>query len=290
MSYKHLVLSGGSWKGLYIPGAIDTLINKEIIKIEYIESIWGTSVGTLIGTLLALKLEWSSVIKYFLNVPIKDFDNLNLDNYVSMFNDCGVLDKQFFIKLLGSFFKSKYLDINTLTLKEFFDYSNIDQHFFAISFQTMETIDFNHITHPNMKLLDALYCSCSFPFLFKPQTIENIVYLDGGLNVHYPSARALEKHNNEEIFGIYIKTDDTNDNNMKHMLDFGLNLIYKLIFTKQMVNLEKLNNQLIIVCECKMANDILELLKNKKLREVFINKGKDAADKYLNNSIQELGK
>ena len=91
--------------------------------------------------------------------------------------------------------------------------------------------------------------------------------------------------NTKTIFGIYIKTDDTNDNNMKHMLDFGLNLIYKLIFTKQMVNLEKLNNQLIIVCECKMANDILELLKNKKLREIFINKGKDAAEKYLNNSI-----
>ena len=169
MTFKHLVLSGGSWKGLYMAGALKTLIDNNKINTDLIESIWATSVGTIIGTLVALKIEWNNVIQYFINVPIKDFENLKLDHYVSMFEKCGVLDKHFFLKLLGSFFKSKYLDINTITLKEFFDYSNIDQHFFAITFQTMETIDFNHKTHPNMKLVDALYCSCSFPFLFKPQ-------------------------------------------------------------------------------------------------------------------------
>ena len=72
------------------------------------------------------------------------------------------------------------------------------------------------------------------------------------------------------------------------MLDFGLNLVYKLIFTKQRVNLSKLKNQLVLICECKMANDILELIKNKSLREKFINIGKVEAQKYLDNSIQEL--
>ena len=37
MSYKHLVLSGGSWKGLYMAGAIDKLIDREIINFDIIE-------------------------------------------------------------------------------------------------------------------------------------------------------------------------------------------------------------------------------------------------------------
>ena len=283
MVYKHLVISGGSWKGLYIAGAIDKFIDKKIIDQEKIESIWATSVGTLIATLLALKIEWKSVIKYFINVPIKQLDNLNLDMCVSMFNDCGILDKTFFIKLLASLFKSKYLDIETITLNDFFEYSKIELNFFAIEFDTMNTTNFNHHDYPDIKLLDALYSSCTFPYLFKPNKVNDKIYLDGGLNVHYPSKYCLEKHKNEEIFGIYIRTKNYLTTNIDNMLNFGISLIYKIIFTNQMENLEKLNNQIIIDTESKMVDKIIELVKNKELREEVINKGKNLSEKYLNN-------
>tara|TARA_B100000674_G_C37888312_1_gene937699 strand:- start:363 stop:1217 length:855 start_codon:yes stop_codon:yes gene_type:complete len=282
---KHLVLSGGSWKGLYMTGAIDKLMREKIFELENIESIWATSVGTVVAVLLALNIEWDMVIKYFINVPIRDFDNMKLDNYVSMFNECGILNKTFFTKLLGSLFKSKYLNIEEITLLDFYKYSKIEINFFAIEFETIKTEIFNYKKYPNIKLLDAIYCSCTFPYLFKPAKINDIVYLDGGLNVHYPSTYCLNEHNNDEIFGIYIKTDNSLDNNMDNMLYFGINLIYKLIFTRQMINLEKLNHQIVIKTECKMANKILELVKNKKMREEIINKGKIQVENYLNDRI-----
>ena len=94
----------------------------------------------------------------------------------------------------------KYLNIETITLIDFYKYSNIELNFFTVEFDTMNTINFNHHNNPNIKLLDALYSSCTFPYLFKPSKLENKIYLDGGINVHYPSKYCLEKHKNEEIF------------------------------------------------------------------------------------------
>tara|TARA_Y100001970_G_C14229299_1_gene857615 strand:+ start:231 stop:1103 length:873 start_codon:yes stop_codon:yes gene_type:complete len=288
MTFKHLVLSGGSWKGLYMAGAINMFIKKQYIELDKIETIYATSVGTLMATLIALKIDWDSIIKYFINVPIKQLDNLNLEMCVSMFNECGILDKNFFIKLLGSLFKSKYLDIESITLNDFYNYSNIELNFFAIEFDSMNTVNFNHYDYPNIKLLDALYSSCTFPYLFKPNKINDKIYLDGGLNVHYPSKYCLEKHNNESIFGIYIRTKSCLTSNTDNMLNFGISLIYKLIFTSQLENLEKLENQLIIDTEGKMANTIVELVKNKNLREKVINEGEEKAKLYLNDCVQKL--
>ncbi len=285
MNYKHLVLSGGSWKGLYMLGAIDFFLKEKYIKFNLLETIYATSVGSLIATLIALKIEWNTIIQYFINVPIKQLDNLNLDICLSMFNDCGILDKTFFIKLLGSLFKSKYLDIETITLNDFYKYSNIELNFFAIEFETMNTINFNHNDHPDIKLLDVLYSSCTFPYLFKPSKLNDKIYLDGGINVHYPSKYCLEKHKNEEIFGIYIRTKSCLESNLDNMLNFGISLIYKLVFTNQMENLEKLNNQFIIDTEGKMVNTIVELVKNKNLREKIINEGRRLSKIYLNNGI-----
>lgn len=285
MNYKHLVLSGGSWKGLYMLGAFDVFFKEKHIKFKLLETIYSTSVGCLIATLIALKIEWNSIIQYFINVPIKQLDNLNLDNCLSMFNDCGILDKTFFIKLLGSLFKSKYLDIETITLIDFYKYSNIELNFFAIDFDTMNTIKFNHHDYPNIKLLDALYSSCTFPYLFKPIKLNDKIYLDGGINVHYPSKYCLEKHKNDEIFGIYIRTRSSLTSNVDNMLNFGISLIYKIIFTNQMENLKNLNNQFIIDTEGKMVNTIIDLVKNKNLREKIINEGRRLCKIYLNNCI-----
>jgi NTE family protein len=281
MVYKHLVLSGGSWKGLYMLGVIDNFLKEKYINFEQIETIYATSVGTLIATLIALKIEWESVINYFINVPIKQLDNLNLDMCISMFNDCGILDKNFFIKLLGSFFKSKYLDFETITLIDFYKYSNIELNLFAIEFDTMNTINFNHHNNPDIKLLDALYSSCTFPYLFKPCKLNNKIYLDGGINVHYPSKYCLEKHENDEIFGIYIRTKSCLSSNVDNMLNFGISLIYKIIFTNQMENLKELKNQIIIDTEGKMVNTIIELVKNKDLREDLINNGREFSEIYI---------
>ena len=67
------------------------------------------------------------------------------------------------------------------------------------------------------------------------------------------------------------------------MLNFGISLIYKIIFTNQMENLKILKNQIIIDTEGKMVNTIIELVKNKGLRKEVINEGRRLSEIYLNN-------
>ena len=57
MTIKHLVLSGGSWKGLYMAGAIDSLLDEKYFEKDSIETLWVTSVGGIISILLCLKIK-----------------------------------------------------------------------------------------------------------------------------------------------------------------------------------------------------------------------------------------
>jgi predicted acylesterase/phospholipase RssA len=286
MTIKHLVLSGGSWKGLYMLGVLEILIKNNYFVLNEIESIWATSVGTVVAILISLQIDWEDIIKYFINIPLNHYE-MNLDFCFKVFNECGLLDKKFFIKLLDSVFKAKQLDLQTITLKEFYEFSRKDIHFFCVKYKTMETIDFNYKKNPDLKLLDVMYCSCTFPFLFKPMKIKDEIYLDGGINIHYPVNKCLQNNNKDEIFGIRIRTKYDDMESFKNMLDYGSKLIYKIVFLKQN-NCEELKNEIIIITEGMELTRILDLIKYKEKREEIINAGRIYGKEFLNNRLNKL--
>ena len=73
MSIKHLVLSGGAYKGLYIIGAMKELLKEKYINIDELENIYGTSVGALIGVIICLKLDYDMLIEYAVNFPFAKY-------------------------------------------------------------------------------------------------------------------------------------------------------------------------------------------------------------------------
>jgi len=274
MPIKNLVLSGGSWKGLYMIGSIDKLLDEKYIIKDEIESIWATSVGTIVAVIFCLKIEWKDILSYFINLPLTVYNNLKISFYLKALEDCGLLDQKLFLLLLNSLFNSEQLDINEITLEGFYKYSNIELHFFVVNYETMETVDWNYKTHPTLKLIDAIYCSCSLPLLFKPKKIADIIYLDGGLNVHYPVEHCLKEKVAEETFGIYIKTICKDENTLSNILEFGLSLIYKIIFRNCRKTIGILKNEIVIPCETIGLDGIFEMIKNKDLRRQKIEEGK----------------
>ena len=66
---KHIVLAAGAYKGLYILGALNYLSSIGYYNIENIETIYGGSVGGLIGAVLCLKIQWEDLIKYIIERP-----------------------------------------------------------------------------------------------------------------------------------------------------------------------------------------------------------------------------
>ena len=59
-----------------------------------------------------------------------------------------------------------------------------------------------------MKVLEAIYRSCSLPFIFQPECCNNEWIVDGGLINLCPIQQALEEHKVEEILGFKIKDDE----------------------------------------------------------------------------------
>jgi predicted acylesterase/phospholipase RssA len=94
--------------------------------------------------------------------------------------------------MLEPLFRAKDLDINTITMNEFFEYTKIEHHFFTIRVQEFELVDISYKTHPDWKLLDAIYASSCIPPFFQPLYIKNEEtsmiewFADGGFLANYP--------------------------------------------------------------------------------------------------------
>lgn len=280
---KHLILSGGSWKGFYMLGVIQELIKKKYIDIGKIQSVWGTSVGSLIGVFICLKLDWDSIVEFCVNKPFKmDEIDLTFDNILEIYNTCGIFDIELFYNIIN-LFKAQKLDLKNITLKEFYDFSKKDLHIFAVNYDTLETVDFNHVTHPDVKLIEAVYCSCSIPLVFKPLKINNVTYLDGGINEHFPTEKCCKRKNKKEILGIYIKTIDKEKKGSDiNIINYSIDLLYKIVFEKQKKHLKNLKNQLIITTPHFNFEKIKNVFKSKEKRNEIVAAGKNYAYIFLN--------
>ena len=67
MTIKHLVISGGGPIGMSYLGALEYLHDEGFWKIENIQSIYATSIGTMLAVTFALKYDWETINSYFID-------------------------------------------------------------------------------------------------------------------------------------------------------------------------------------------------------------------------------
>ena len=101
-----------------------------------------------------------------------------------------------------------------ITLKEYYDYNNIDLHCITVELNSFQKVDLNHNTYPDLSLIKALEMSSAYPILFKPIIENDKCYIDGGLLDNYPINECLEneKCDDSEILGIKNKWTNVNLN------------------------------------------------------------------------------
>jgi len=170
---KHLVFSGGIIYGFSFYGAFKYLQNHSIIHIDNIETMYATSIGTILATILSLKYEWEILDNYLINRPWQNVFKFSLEILIECYQKRGLYSAKIIEEMLEPLFRAKDLDINTITMNEFFEYSKIEHHFFTIRVQEFELVDISYKTHPDWKLLDAIYASSCIPPFFQPLYIKN---------------------------------------------------------------------------------------------------------------------
>jgi predicted acylesterase/phospholipase RssA len=189
ITVKHLVISGGGTLGFIVYGFLRDSYGL-LWHHSKLESLYATSVGSLISTFIALNIEWSILDAYIINRPWHQVFQFDFKHILYSVNNCGIFNIDIFKQILDPLLKFKELDVN-ITLKEFYEWNHFDMHFYVTEIYAedgsyFKKIDISHKTHPDWKLVDAVYASCALPVAFSPYSKDNCIYIDGGILNTYP--------------------------------------------------------------------------------------------------------
>jgi predicted acylesterase/phospholipase RssA len=309
MTIKNIVFSGGGHTLYQSLGIIQTLEKNDIWKIENIEKIYGTSAGALLGAILCLKFDWDTLNDYFLNRPWHDVYNIDINTIFALFSKKGFFNRNQVELSFKPLLHAKDLRLD-ITLKEFYEYSNIELHIFTFDVNYFKLEDISYKTNPDISLITALYMSSALPIMFSPVCINDKCYIDGGVVTNYPLIFCIEQNCNlDEILGIKnefngqcntgseyemmhentIVTNKCNNiNDESSLLDFFISFFQKVILKLNIDNL-KYNIKHEINCNCQVMTYTFfnKFVSSFDLRKELLENGIECGNQYIQKISNE---
>jgi predicted acylesterase/phospholipase RssA len=126
---KHLVISGGGPILVNVLGAIQHLEKEQFLDIKNIESIYGTSIGAVIGIILSLKHTWETIDDYIVKCPWNTVLPLNttFDDVLNIYTNKGIVPEDFFDIIMKPLLLSKDLSLKfrVIRILDNHDYSSV---------------------------------------------------------------------------------------------------------------------------------------------------------------------
>ena len=232
---KHIVISGGGPAGIKSLGILQHLEKTGFWNIENIETIYGTSVGSILAVLLALKFDdWKTLTDYIIYRPWHEALHIHINQIFDAFSKRGLFDRNLMEIFFKPVFSAKDLSLD-ITLLQFYEFSRIELHLFSLDINQFKKIDVSYKTHPNLSVLTAVQMSSAIPLLISPVCLDGMCCLDGGVLCNYPLKECIANGALEnEIIGIrnkYVRPENTNNiiDNSSSILDYIMMCIHKLV-------------------------------------------------------------
>lgn len=289
MTIKHLVISGGGPLGLRYLGALEHLEKEHFWNFNNIESIYGTSIGSVIGAFICLNYDWDTLNKYIIERPWHDAFKVSAKQIFDSYYNKGLFDKKLAEIIFKPLLEAKDLSLN-ITLKEFYEYSNIDLHIFTFELNTFKTVELCHTTFPDLSLIQAITMSSSLPGIFIPTIIDKCCYIDGGVLCNYPINECLRDHlNKDEILGVKLAYENDEHQNIEVTTDSSVleyiicMTINSMNYIRNTIKLETIDNTV----KCHINNNPLtlslfqEAITNRELRREWLELGHNDATTFL---------
>ena len=294
MTIKHLVVPGGGPMGIQAIGALQHLEKSGFWNINDIKTIYATSAGSIISLLLALKFDWESINDYIILRPWHETYNVNISQIFEAYSKKGIFDKSVMEIFYKPFFETRDLSLD-MTMREFYEYSGIELHFFSLELNSFEIVDINYKTFPDIPVLQSVHMSCAVPMIIAPVCFDGKCFVDGGIISNYPIKYCIENEKNvDEIFGIqniYEKKENKIVNNQSTMLDYVIHFISRLV-NNASVNSNCTSNipyELKYDAALMSLDNMKETLYSSEIRKNLIDKGLKAGEEFLSN-LKETNK
>ena len=291
MPIKHLVISGGGPLGLRYLGCLEKLQKEGYWQIDNIKSIYGTSIGAILGTFICLKYDWETLNKYIIERPWHDAFKVTPKQIFDSYYNKGLFDVKLAEIIFKPLLEAKDLKLN-ITLKEFYEHSGINLHIFTFELHKFQTVELTHELYPELPLLKALTMSSSLPGIFMPTIADGCCYIDGGVMCNYPLNYCLQNQCvKEEILGIKSSYNKDTDNfaNVEvtpesSVLEYVICMsINSMNYIRDSIKIENIENTV----KCYTTENpltleaIQEAVKNKELRKQMIEMGYQDAITFL---------
>lgn len=268
----NLVLSGGSIKGITYIGLMKAIYEYSDIY-NKIKCFAGTSVGSIFATFLSLNISYEYLLT-LIDTDFSEFLQLNIDDLIDNFGlDNGENYINFIKKILG-----KNQDI---TFKGIFDKTGKRLIISATCLNNYNIEYFDYISHPELKVIDAIRASISIPLLFTSVKMNNKRYIDGAILEPMP----ISLFDKEKTLGIWIVDKNYNHGYMGDLNCFQ-GFIYNFIICIKK-RLDHLNNfeEKYNIIKISLENiSFLDFDLNIEKKTEIINIGYETMIKYLKNN------
>jgi predicted acylesterase/phospholipase RssA len=280
---QHIVIAGGGTTGLSYYGILKETHNQGLWKFEDIKSIYGTSVGAILAVILCLNYDWPTIDNYLINRPWHNVYKFNMYSIIESYHKRGIFDIKVIEETFSPLFKGKDISLD-ITLKEFYELTNIEIHVFAVEIVTNQLIDFSYKTHPDWKVIEVVYSSASLPIMFSPYFKEDGCYCDGGIIENYSLEKCINNGANpNEILGLRKENIIVNKNSMDEkasLIDFISILLSN--FANKLLVLNKsrcIPNEYLVHSEQTSLYNMNIILSNVDERIKLINVGVEMVNK-----------
>lgn len=198
----HLIFSGSNIYGIPFLGFIRYLYVHNLHL--HIKNVAGTSFGSYIATIFALKIP----VETFENLFIQYFNEpenniISTSKTLNLIPKLGMETTYKYIKPLSKFIYDVY-DSENITFLELSKKTGINLHINAYCINTQSEVIFNVDNTPDISIIDAIAASMALPILYQPVIINGLYYIDACFvnNVMLDYFPTIHKNN---ILSIIVK-------------------------------------------------------------------------------------
>jgi predicted acylesterase/phospholipase RssA len=272
---RHIVISGGGTMGLVYYGILKESNKQNLWNIEHIQTIYGTSIGSILATILCLRYDWNTLDDYFMKRPWEKVFQYDLHTLFSCVQNNGIFTRTVTKQILKPLLLGKDI-LTTVTMAEFFQKTGIELHIMVTDVNRFEPVDVSYKTHPGWSLVDAVHSSCAIPVLFKPISIDGNLYCDGGFCVNYPLKQCIENGANpDDVFGIQNAGIDNEeiDTTMFSLFDYIIHLLNKILKKIETSTDCKIRHLFMVPFDKRSLTNIKNVAEKRSVREELINSG-----------------
>lgn len=149
-------------------------------RLGSLESVYGTSVGAVVGAMICLGVDWDALLRFVAECPWDILLTPTREQLDTAYFRGGVFDETTMLRVLRPLLGAVSLP-PACTLAQLHAHSRIDLHVIAFDINTFTSVDLSHATHPDLPLTHALAMSCAIPGLVAPMFLGDQCCIDGGV-------------------------------------------------------------------------------------------------------------